>query len=177
MKNAFGASPASRWTTPRRSAPSATTSRPWRRRATPARGSSTAKNRSIYFGARRVEGLPGLPDLRRGTRTPHQLQRDRSQPARHRRRRTDRRAAVRSAAAHRQGHQDRRAELPCGRREREGLLLRPVPGRVRDHPLGCSGRCCARARNIELLAGSRARPASVQPAMDDATVALRIERC
>ena len=89
----------------------------------------------IDSGARRLEGLPLLPDLRRRVRPPHQLDRDRSQPAGHGARRPDRRAAVRPAPADRQSHQDRRPELPRRRRQREeGLLLRPVAGRVRPHP-------------------------------------------
>ena len=124
----------------------------------------------------RVARLRELLDVQRGTGPPDQPDRGRSQPPGDRARVADSRSPLRPDGSSRKDRQDRRPPFPrCRRQREEGLVLRRVAGRVRDHP----------ARHLQKMFGSRPglqlmvkpkTPDVVKAAMDDATVALRIER-
>ena len=124
----------------------------------------------------RVARLPLLLDVRRRTRPADQPDRDRPQPPGDRPRLGGRRQAVRRPRSARPHHQDQRRALPRRRRQREeGVDLRAVAGRVRDHPARHVLQAVRLRPGMQLLVKPRTLEL-VQPAMDDATVAMRIER-
>ena len=158
---------------------SATTSAPSPRRRS-RRASVSYRHRAGRRrpGPRRVARLHRLLHLRRRARPADQPRRGRRQPPGGRPRLGRRRQAVRPGRSARQDDQDRRAALPGRRRQREeGLRVRQFAGRVRDHPAQrLPASCSARGRSACSCWSSRKSPELVKAAMDDATVALRIER-
>ncbi len=126
----------SRWTKRRPSGSSATTSAPWRSRLTRADAPNIATSRSTrcrFRACRATTSSSRRSPPRRG-RLISSSEVDRIGAGCGARGRHGR-PAVQGRRAARQDDQARRAALPRHRRQREeGVVSRPVAGRVRDHP-------------------------------------------